>query len=94
VQSFGRFDEILYLVEKTPALTLPDLERCRKSAHEYRQTTHSHPGDQACRRQTDSWCASTEPPRRLTQSTCPASDPSSAGLFVLLHSPDTGELEA
>ena len=27
VQSFGRFDEITYLVEKTAALTLPDLGR-------------------------------------------------------------------
>jgi hypothetical protein len=30
VQSFGRFDEILYLVEKTSALTLPD---CRPLPH-------------------------------------------------------------
>ena len=28
VQSFGRFDEILYLVEKISALTLPDFGRC------------------------------------------------------------------
>jgi hypothetical protein len=29
VQSFGRFDEILDLVEKASALTLPDLVRCQ-----------------------------------------------------------------
>jgi hypothetical protein len=27
-RSFGRFDEILYLVEKTSDLTLPDSVRC------------------------------------------------------------------
>jgi hypothetical protein len=40
VQSFGRFDEILNLVEKTSALTLPDLERRRSSS-----ATSSSPND-------------------------------------------------
>jgi hypothetical protein len=35
VRAFGRFDEILYLVENAPDLTLPDLGRNRPSIRCY-----------------------------------------------------------
>jgi hypothetical protein len=37
VQSFGRFDEITYLVEKTPDLTIPDSQ-----ARRFRIRCHIH----------------------------------------------------
>ena len=53
VRSFGRFDEITYLVEKTPDLTLPDLGRrvlrsvatsLSQSVREFCIMGNSHPG--------------------------------------------------
>jgi hypothetical protein len=53
VQSFGRFDEILYLIEKTSDLTLPDFGRSplqsvatsmSQMALEYQHINHTDPG--------------------------------------------------
>jgi len=41
VQSFGRFDEILYLVEKAPDLTLPDSVRCHFPVAIERNNAHA-----------------------------------------------------
>jgi hypothetical protein len=56
VQSFGRFDEIFYLVERTSALTLPDtlLHPCSNLTLDPLPFATSFPRDQACQRQADS----------------------------------------